>query len=170
MSLLRRMSRANATDVVNFLFQRVFGINRRVRWAVHFTSVVIAAEKISIQPCGSILKSFARSPGCYIQAENGIIFGADVLFGPHVKIISQNHNTMSRRAPSPDAPPVRIHDNCWLGAGVTVLPGVELGQNCVVGAGAVVTHSFPPDVVIAGNPARIIRELVREAEEQQCPA
>jgi len=154
---------------VNFLFQRVLGINRRVRWAVHFTSVVIAPEKISIEPCRFIFKSFARSPGCYIQAENGIVFGANVLFGPHVKIISQNHNITDRNDAPLQASPIRIHDNCWLGAGVTILPGVELGHNCVVGAGAVVTHSFPPYVVLAGNPARIIRELPREAQERSRP-
>lgn len=165
MSALSRIRGMQSVDCVNFFFQRVLGINRRVRWAVHFTSVVVSPEKITIEPCSSIYKSFARSPGCYIQAENGVVFGANVLFGPHVKIISQNHNITDRSAPSPAAPPIRIQDDCWLGAGVTILPGVELGHDCVVGAGAVVTRSFPPGVVLVGNPARILRRLVDDVPD-----
>ena len=55
--------------------------------------------------------------------------------------------------------PVTIGDNCWIGGGVTILPGVTLGDNVVVGAASVVTKSFPSNVVIAGNPAKVIREL-----------
>ena len=54
---------------------------------------------------------------------------------------------------------VTIGDNCWIGGGVTILPGVTLGDNVVVGAASVVTKSFPSNVVIAGNPAKVIREL-----------
>ncbi len=55
--------------------------------------------------------------------------------------------------------PVTIGDDCWIGGRAVILPGVTLGDNVVVGAGAVVTKSFPSNVVIAGNPAKIIKRL-----------
>lgn len=55
--------------------------------------------------------------------------------------------------------PITIGDNCWIGGSATIVPGVTLGNNVVVAAGAVVTKSFGDNVVIGGNPAKIIKEL-----------
>ena len=55
--------------------------------------------------------------------------------------------------------PVRIGRNCWLGAGVVVVPGVTIGDNVVVGAGSVVTHDLPGNVIAVGNPCKILREV-----------
>lgn len=55
--------------------------------------------------------------------------------------------------------PVHIGRNCWLGAGVIVLPGVTIGDNTVVGAGSVVTKDLPANVVAVGNPCRVLREI-----------
>ena len=55
--------------------------------------------------------------------------------------------------------PVHIGRNCWLGAGVIVLPGVTIGDNSVVGAGSVVTKDIPANVVAVGNPCRVLREI-----------
>ena len=52
-----------------------------------------------------------------------------------------------------------IGDNVWIGGNAVILPGVTLGDNVVVGAGAVVTKSFPSNVAIAGNPAKVIKEI-----------
>ena len=53
----------------------------------------------------------------------------------------------------------RIHDKAWIGFGTIILPGVSVGEGAIVGAGSVVTKDIPPWTVVAGNPARIIREL-----------
>ena len=54
---------------------------------------------------------------------------------------------------------IHIEDNVWIGAGAIVLPRVTVGRNSIIAAGAVVTKDVPPYVVVAGNPAKIIREL-----------
>ncbi len=54
---------------------------------------------------------------------------------------------------------IKIHDNCFLGDSVMVLPGVSIGPNAIVGAGSVVTHNIPPNSVAAGNPAKVITSL-----------
>ena len=90
-----------------------------------------------------------------------IYIGDNVMIAPNVTIASGTH---------PIAPelrekgyqynlPVHIGNNCWLGAGVIVLPGVTIGENTVVGAGAVVTKDLPANVVAVGNPARILRKI-----------
>jgi len=55
--------------------------------------------------------------------------------------------------------PVRIADNVWIGMGALILKGVEVGENSVVAAGAIVTKSVPPNVVVAGNPAQIVKQI-----------
>lgn len=52
-----------------------------------------------------------------------------------------------------------IGDNCWIGAGVTICPGVTIGENTVIGAGSVVTHDIPANVIAVGNPCRVLREI-----------
>ena len=57
------------------------------------------------------------------------------------------------------AKPIVIEDNVWIGGGAILLPGVTIGRNAVVGAGAVVSRDVPANAVVAGNPARVIREI-----------
>jgi maltose O-acetyltransferase len=59
--------------------------------------------------------------------------------------------------------PVTIGDNVWIGANATICPGVTLGNGVVVGAGAVVTKSFPDNVVVGGVPARILKQVPKQA-------
>ena len=102
--------------------------------------------------------SFSVSGGCYIQAFNGIEIGDDVIFAPGVKIVSSNHDPCDHRQHI-KAPPIKIGNRCWVGANAIILPGVSIDDDSIVGAGAVVTKSFPKNVVLGGNPARIIRQL-----------
>lgn len=90
-----------------------------------------------------------------------ITIGQDCQIGPNVQLLAPTHplEPAPRRAGVESGKPITLEDNVWLGGGVIVCPGVTIGQNSVVGAGAVVTKDVPPDVVVAGNPARIIRHL-----------
>lgn len=94
-----------------------------------------------------------------------ITIGKNCMFGPNCQLYTAAHpiNPMKRNSGLEFGKPITIGDNVWLGGSVVILPGVTLGDNVVVGAGSVVTKSFPNDVVIGGNPARVIKELKEEA-------
>lgn len=145
--------------IINFIFQRIFRRQSKLKFNVNFTSTISDIKNIEYHKDITTLSSFAISGGCYFQALNGIKLGKNFLFAPGVKLISANHN-FSNRGKSIKGKSIIIGDNVWLGANVIILPGVELGNNCVVGAGSVVTKSFSRDnLILAGNPARIIKEV-----------
>lgn len=90
-----------------------------------------------------------------------IEIGDDVQIGPNVQLLTPTHPVEpdARRAKWEAAQPIAIEGNVWLGGGVIVLPGVTIGENTVVGAGSIVTKDLPPNVVAAGNPARVVRSI-----------
>jgi len=90
-----------------------------------------------------------------------IAIGDDVQIGPDVQLLTPTHPVQPepRRQKWEAAEPITIGDNVWLGGGAIVLPGVSIGANTVVGAGAVVTKDLPANVVVVGNPARVVRAL-----------
>ena len=90
-----------------------------------------------------------------------IVIGDDVQIGPNVQLLTPTHpvEPEPRRAKWEAAEPITIGDNVWLGGGAVVLAGVTIGDNSVVGAGAVVTKDVPPNVVVVGSPARVVKQL-----------
>jgi len=144
---------------INAIFQRVLRRHSEVNFNVHFTSSIALNDNIKLHKDMNTLASFAISGGCYFQAINGIHLGKSFLFAPGVKLISANHD-MTNNGKSIIGKPIIIGDNVWLGADVIILPEVEIGDNCIVGAGSVVTKSFQEkNLLIAGNPARIIKNI-----------
>lgn len=94
-------------------------------------------------------------------------FGDNVFIAPNVAIYTAGHplDAERRNQGLEYAWPVTIGDDVWIGGGVTILPGVTIGEGSVIGAGAVVRHDVPPGVLVAGNPARVIRPIT-EADAQ----
>jgi galactoside O-acetyltransferase len=90
-----------------------------------------------------------------------IYVGDHTMIGPNVVIATGGHPLLPalRERGMQYNMPVRIGRNCWLGAGVIVLPGVSIGDNTVIGAGSVVTRDMPANVLAVGNPCRVLREL-----------
>lgn len=90
-----------------------------------------------------------------------ITIGKNAMLGPRVSLVTPEHplHPDERNSGMEFGRPITIGDNCWVGSDATIIGGVTLGNNVVVGAGAVVTKSFGDNVVIAGNPARIIKEI-----------
>lgn len=143
--------------LVNYIFQRIFRINAKVKFPVHYTSRVNGANNL-IFNCDKVKTSLAVSGGCYFSCHSEkITIGNNTIFSNNVSIISANHDLKNKNKYI--AKQIVIGENCWLGFGVVILPGVEIGDNVVVGANSVVTKSFKSNVVIAGNPAKLIREI-----------
>jgi len=133
--------------------QKVFRLNPKVKWPVHFTSKVHSPEKIT--------KGILCDPGDninnYIQANNGIVFGNNIELAPGVSIISSNHdvNNLTKHLTSK---PIIIGDNVWIGANATILPEVKIGNNVVIGANSVVVKDIPSNSIAVGNPCKVIKE------------
>jgi maltose O-acetyltransferase len=98
---------------------------------------------------------------CTILDCNEVRIGDHVMIGPAVQIYTAAHDLQAetRIQGWETALPIVIEENVWIGGGAILLPGVTIGRNAVVGAGAVVTKAVPPSTVVAGNPARVIREI-----------
>jgi maltose O-acetyltransferase len=98
---------------------------------------------------------------CVILDNNDVHIGNHVMIGPAVQIYTAAHPIQAepRNQGWEVAKPVVIEDNVWIGGGAILLPGVVIGRNAVVGAGAVVSRDVPQNTVVAGNPARVIREI-----------
>jgi acetyltransferase-like isoleucine patch superfamily enzyme len=103
------------------------------------------------------------SPGSRISASDEIVLGDGVMMANGSYITDSDwHTVYDRTARAEDATPVHIGDNVWLGDHATVLKGVTIGANSVVAARAVVTRDVPANVVVAGNPAQVVKELEPE--------
>ncbi|MBL4827623.1 MAG: acyltransferase, partial [Spongiibacteraceae bacterium] len=103
------------------------------------------------------------SPGCRISASDEIIIGNSVMVANGVYITDSDwHGIYDRTARTTAVTPVHIGDNVWLGDRSTVLKGVTIGENTIVAAGAVVSKNMPANVVLAGNPAKVVKHLDAE--------
>lgn len=99
--------------------------------------------------------------GLTLVDDTHIYVGDKTMFGPHVTLATAGHpiDPELRGRGLQYNMPIRIGRNCWLGAGVIVMPGVTIGDNVVIGAGSIVTKDIPSNVVAVGNPCRVMREV-----------
>lgn len=139
------------------IFQKILGYNRNISFPCSFIISISNSDNIDFHP--NDLNNF-QSPGCYFQNFAGhITIGEGTYIAPNVGIITANHNIydLDKHCEGKD---VIIGKKYWLGMNSVILPGVALGDDTIVGAGAIVTKSFPEGkVVIAGNPAQIIKKI-----------
>jgi acetyltransferase-like isoleucine patch superfamily enzyme len=136
-----------------FIPQKIYRLNPKVKWPVHYTSRVIAPNNIQ--------KGILCDPGDninnYIQANNGIIFGNNIELAPGVSIISSNHET-TNLSKHVEGKPIIIGNNVWIGANTTVLPEVTIGNNVTIGANSVVTKDIASNSIAVGNPCKVIKK------------
>uniref|UniRef100_UPI00405782D6 sugar O-acetyltransferase n=1 Tax=Agathobacter sp. TaxID=2021311 RepID=UPI00405782D6 len=126
----------------------------------------------------TILSPFVTDYGCYskighdtfinhnayLMDGGGITIGKHCFIGPNCGMYTAIHATLpeERNAGLEKALPIAIGDNCWIGADVTILPGVTIGANTIIGAKSVVTKDIPDSVIAVGNPCRVLREITEE--------
>ncbi|HEX8791308.1 MAG TPA: acyltransferase [Polyangiaceae bacterium] len=135
-------------------------------------------SSISFHHAGGREPELRIGDGSYLGHDCSLAIASSIAIGRHVLVAGgarisdyDGHpvDAASRRAGDPtplDAVrPIVIEDDVWIGADARILKGVRIGARSIVGSGAVVTRSVPPDVVVAGNPARIVRKLASSPEE-----
>ena len=96
-----------------------------------------------------------------ILDEAPVTFGDNVFIAPNCGFYTAGHpiDAAERNKGLEYARPITVGDNVWIGAGVTVLPGVTIGDNCVIGAGSVVVKDIPANCIAVGNPCKVIKTI-----------
>lgn len=115
--------------------------------------IVYSPEKVSF---GSLVDI---GENVVIRGGGGVSIGNRVLIASGVAIASGAHPITPPRWGRNVFQPIRIEDEVWIGANAVILPGVTIGEGAIVAAGAVVTRDVPPYTVVAGVPARVIKEV-----------
>lgn len=155
-----RYFKRNYYEVASFLqFAKYYffpSLLPRIYWPTHPHSVV--KGNIMIGKCARV----GHRPGCYIQGRGKLFIGDYVGIAPNCVIVSGNHGLLNHT--DVEKKETIIGDYCWLASSCNILAGVVLGPRTIVGAGSVVTKSFPEGYcVIAGNPAKIVKRLDKDA-------
>lgn len=107
-------------------------------------------------------KNFYANFNCIILDVNRVDIGDNVLLAPNVQLYTAGHPIDVKDRVEEGVEfglPIKIGNNVWIGGGAIVCPGVTIGDNAVIGAGAVVTKDVPANVVAAGNPCKVIRQI-----------
>ena len=110
-------------------------------------------------------KNVFINAGCKFQDQGGIYIEDGVLIGHHAVLATINHMEDPEKRAGMIFQPIHIEKNVWLGANVTVLPGVTIGEGSIIAAGAVVTKDVPANMIAAGVPAKVIRKVKKDTEK-----
>ena len=110
-------------------------------------------------------KNVFINTGCRFQDQGGIVLGNGALIGHNVVLAPLNHDEDPAKRHILHPAPIVLGKNVWIGANATVVPGITIGDGAIVAAGAVVTKDVPPNVVVGGVPARILKRIETEVSE-----
>lgn len=149
-AIVRRASNARAQRILRECAAAGTGI--RLRMPV----VVYAPERLTLG------NSVDIGEFVVLRAGGGLRIGDRVLIAAHAVITTAGHREAIPRWDVNETAPIAIEDDVWIGANATVLPGVTVGRGAIVAAGAVVTRSVEPMTVVAGVPARPLRNVATE--------
>jgi len=133
-------------------------ISRRVQLVSTIATLELVSDPGGVLEIGeATLVNF----GCSLVATQLVRIGADCHIGPYTMLLDNGFHRVEpeRRLERPPSAPIIVEDNVWIGARSIVMPGVTIGRDSCVGAGSVVTKNVEPRVLVAGVPARPIREL-----------
>lgn len=96
---------------------------------------------------------------CTFFDRGGITIGNNVAIAPKVNLITLNHDYAPDNRDATYCKPIILEDNVWVGINTTILPGVVVGKNAVIAAGSIVTKDVPPNTIVGGNPARVLKKI-----------
>ncbi len=116
-------------------------------------------------------ENFYANHGLVILDGAKVVFGDNVFIGPNCGFYTAGHpiDSARRRQWLEFAHPITVGNDVWFGGGVHVMPGVTIGNNVVVAGGSIVTKNVPDNVIVAGNPAKIVRKITEEdAKKEYC--
>ena len=105
-------------------------------------------------------KGITINHACTFLDLGGITLGDDVMLGPKVNLITENHPVNPTERKQLNLKSILIKKNAWIGAAATVLPGVTIGENSIVAAGAVVNKDVPANTIVGGIPAKVIKSII----------
>ena len=112
---------------------------------------------------GAAIDRIVIGKNCYVNnnflamAQGGVTLEDDVMIAANVQVLTNNHDPYQRELLT--CKPVTIKKGAWIGAGVSITPGVTIGRYAIVGAAAVVTKDVPDYAIAVGNPARVVKTL-----------
>jgi acetyltransferase-like isoleucine patch superfamily enzyme len=147
----------NDTDEVRALFSELIGKKVDESFSLNPPFYTVGGDEIRVG------RNVFINQNCTFYDLGGIDIGDDVMIGPNVSIITTGHPLEpSQRRAVTLGKPIVIERNVWIAAGATIVGGVTVGENAVVAAGSVVTKDVPPNTLVGGNPARVIRSIGEE--------
>lgn len=151
--LSQQLNASDNIDAVRELLSEIIGIK------IEESTTIFPPFYTNFGKFISIGKNVFINHACSFLDMGGITIEDEVLIGPKVNLITENHpiDTKDRRALI--TKPILIKKRVWIGAGTTILPGVTIGENSIIAAGAVVSKDVPDNVIVGGIPAKMIRNI-----------
>lgn len=150
--LLNQMNNSSNPEEISEILSRI--LNKEIQDVTVFTPIYINYGKHI-----NIGKNVFINFNCTFLALGGITIEDDVLIGPKVSLITENHPLNPQERNGLIGKPIHIKKNAWIGANATILPGVTIGKSAVVAAGAVVSKDVPDHTVVGGIPAKFIKTI-----------
>lgn len=144
----------------------IIGPNIRIGSNVHINAEPTRPSRLCVWFAGARVGAITLgdnvlvSPAARIISSIGIVIGSNTMLASDVYISDSDwHGIYDRTSEAGQAAKITIGENVWIGFGAIICKSVTIGENSIIGAGSVVTKDIPPNVIAAGNPCRVVREL-----------
>jgi len=152
-ALSAKLNASTSIDEIRSVLSEIWG------QIIDPSTTVLAPFSTNFGKHTRIGKNVFVNHGCSFLDLGGITIEDDVLIGPQVKLVTENHPVDPANRKSLDLKSIVVKKNAWIGAGAVILPGVTIGENSIVAAGAVVTQDVPSNTIVGGVPAKHIKHI-----------
>lgn len=153
MRLSQQLNSATDLDLVRHYLSEIIGT------AIDQSTTVFAPFYTNFGRFTKIGKNVFINHACSFLDMGGITIEDEVLIGPRVNLVTENHPLDPNDRRTLTTKPIKVKQKAWIGAGATILPGVTIGENAVVAAGAVVSKDVADNMIVGGVPARVIKSI-----------